>query len=90
MKISIQQIAHHRNGVGGEPFYAVTFTCTEDGETRNMIATVFPSPGAVAVYDRDLLAAGNILFGENSWRGDVYEPALRRVIAEAELAEEAA
>ncbi len=68
----LETIAYHRNGICGEPFYALTFT--EDG--RNMFAVVFDAEAfnpQVAIFDRDLLAVGNITFGEgNSWRGDHY------------------
>jgi hypothetical protein len=76
-KIEIVDIQHHRNGVMGEPFYAITFT--EEGSRK--VATVFQANWHVAVLDIDLLAAGNITFGENSWRGDNYAPQLRAAIA---------
>lgn len=68
-----EQIVYHRNGVGGEGFYAVTF---RDGR-QNMVAVVFDGPGQVAVFDRDKLGASNVIFGQNSWRGDHYEGTLR-------------
>jgi hypothetical protein len=37
---TIHEIAYHRNGIAGEPFYAVTFTDHEAGHT--FVATVFP------------------------------------------------
>ena len=88
----LQAIAHHRNGICGEPFYVLTFT--ESG--RNMIATVFyhpewgePPEPRVAVFDRDLLANGEIGFGLNSWRGDHYADwcysAIRRHVASEEI-----
>lgn len=39
--ITVQEIAYHRNGVGGEPFYAVTFTDPEQPD-HTFLATVFP------------------------------------------------
>jgi hypothetical protein len=39
--IAIQEIAYHRNGVSGEPFYAVTFTDPKQPE-HTFLATVFP------------------------------------------------
>jgi hypothetical protein len=35
-------VEYHRNGISGEGFYAVAFTWCSDGETRDMIAVVFP------------------------------------------------
>jgi hypothetical protein len=45
-----------------------------------MIGIVFADERYVAVFDRDLLAQDEITFGVNSWRGDDYEPELRRAI----------
>lgn len=86
MTITALDIARHRNGVSGEPFYVVLF---EEGG-RNMLGIVFdgsvpadegdepnePCDPRVAVLDRDLLAQGIIGMGDNSWRGDQFEPAL--------------
>ncbi len=76
IKITIQQIGYHRNGVAGESFHVVDF---EEGG-RKMIGIVFADERYVAVFDRDLLAQDEITFGVNSWRGDVYEPELRKAI----------
>jgi hypothetical protein len=84
--MKLQQIACHRNGVGGEPFHAVTFT----DDRQNMFATVFEEPGHIAVFNRDKLGEGNITFGENSWRGDHYEHTLRRWISEHQASMESA
>jgi hypothetical protein len=75
-KITIQQIEHHRNGVAGEPFDVVKF---KEGR-RKMLGIVFDDERYVAVFDRDLLAQDVITFGVNSWRGDDYEPQLRKAI----------
>jgi len=92
--IKIIDIQHHRNGVGGEPFFAVLF---HDNELdRDMIASVFPeydstdeyivgAEGRVAVYDVEMLAERNIAFGENSWRGDYYENVLVGAIREYQI-----
>lgn len=85
--IKVQEIAYHRNGITAAAFYVIAFVYNVPGETaiRNMIATVFRARGHVAVFDRDLLALGNIAFGgtddgRNSWRGDNFEEDLRAVI----------
>ena len=72
------KIDHHRNGIAGEPFHVATF---EHGE-RRMVGIVLDGAGQVAVLDVDMLAAGDIAFGSNSWRGDEFEGALRKAIAE--------
>jgi hypothetical protein len=67
-----------------------TMTCDNqhDGppktEARKMVASVFPSPGHVAVYAIAELSNPEIgiAFGENSWRGDRYEARLRQAIRE--------
>lgn len=69
----ILDVAHHRNGVSGNPFHVVTF---RDGRQK-MIGIVFEEHGNVAVFDSKLLAADVIEFGVNSWRGDDYETFLR-------------
>ena len=79
MKLRIIDIAHHRNGVAGTPFDVVLFT--ERGRpTRTMIGILFDDPGSCAVLDVAKLAAGDIAFGSNSWRGDHYEPELRTAV----------
>ena len=83
MRITIQDLAFHRNGVSGEGFHAVNFYC--HASQRHMTAFVFMKDydeetqayildgnPKVAVIDRDLLGQGIITFGINSWRGDYY------------------
>lgn len=78
MRIQIQQIASHRNGVCGEPFYAVLFMEAE----VLMVATVFAKKGHVSVLGVGGLSHPDVgvTFGENSYRGDRYEATLRREI----------
>jgi hypothetical protein len=87
LTFAIEEMAYHRNGVCGAPFYVITFRHRVEGETatRNMIAIVFQPLGACAVLDRDALGRGEIAFGGidgglNSWRGDRFELALRAQI----------
>jgi hypothetical protein len=93
--IDVARVESHRNGVSGASFYAVTFIHRDEDEIRWMLATVFPprsndgevdwtdlSEPRVAVFDLDQLPL--IAFGENSWRGDVFAPALYRAIEEYE------
>jgi len=81
----VTKVARHRNGIGGEPFYVVLFHLVASPECP-MIATVFDGPGAVAVLARGQVASGDIDFGVGSYRGDIYEPALRSAIEEHEAA----
>ncbi len=80
--IDVEEVVHHRNGVGGAPFNVINFTDPEEGP---MLGVVFYkqdcSETAVAVFNRDKLKVDDIAFGSNSWRGDVYEPMLQVGIA---------
>lgn len=76
----IISIARHRNGVGGAPFDLVLFTDTDQQRNRKL-AVLFEPQGFCVVLDMDKLAAGDIAFGSNSWRGDEYEPPLRQMLA---------
>ena len=80
MKLKIINVAHHRNGVTGAPFDVALFR--ERGRrARRKVAILFEENGHCAVFDVARLAAGDIAFGSNSWRGDEYEPDLRDAIA---------
>lgn len=54
-----------------------------EASTRRMLAVVFDAPGHVAVFDVAKLSdpAIGVAFGENSWRGDRFQPELREAIA---------
>jgi len=87
MKLTIDKIAYHRNGVAGEPFKAVIFKY----DKKKMLAIRFDdgAPDSIgfsnprcAVFDLDLLAQGVIEFGENSWRGDNFADELDKLLQE--------
>jgi len=79
MKLTIIDTAHHRNGICGAPFAVVLF---EDSgpEGSRKIGILFDEPYHCAVLDVAKLTAGDIAFLSNSWRGDHYEPHLRKAI----------
>lgn len=79
MKLHIETIQHHRNGICGAAFHVLLFRDPDEGR---MLGVVFGREHHVAVFNLDKLAIGNIAFGVNSWRGDRYEPSLRAAIAE--------
>ena len=81
MKLIIENIQHHRNGMCGAPFFVLLFRDPEEGK---MLGVVFDQDHHVAVFNLDKLALGNIAFGVNSWRGDRYEPYLRAAIKRAQ------
>lgn len=69
--------AHHRNGSGfAEGFDVVLF----DHDGRRMLGILFDQ-NQCAVLDVDLLARGNIAFGDNSHDGGYFEGALRQAVA---------
>ena len=78
----VVQVAFHRNGVSGTPFHVILFT-SDEAPANPKMAVVFDQPGAVAVFDLDLLSEGVIKFGQNSFRGDDFEPDLRLAIDDA-------
>jgi hypothetical protein len=79
MKLKIIDIARHRNGVCGAPFDVALFKERgRDGSRK--VAILFEEKGHCAVLDVAKLAAGDIAFGSNSWRGDDYEPDLKDAI----------
>lgn len=80
MKLAVENIQYHRNGVCGAPFHVLIFRDADEGR---MLGIVFQEECHVAIFNLDKLAAGNIAFGVNSWRGDQYEPHLRRAIQES-------
>jgi len=77
MKLIIENIQYHRNGVCGAPFHVLIFRDPDEGR---MVGIVFDQEYHVAVFNLDKLALGNIAFGVNSWRGDRYESHLRKAI----------
>lgn len=91
-RIKVRSIALHRNGVCGEPFHAILFDEDKgvhpDDQGRK-VAIVFDEPDYCAVLDVQMLAAGDIAFGSNSWRGDEYERHLRKAIKQYQSKEEA-
>jgi hypothetical protein len=81
----IIEVARHRNGVAGEPFWAVLFHWTaEDGSTDRMLGIVHEQLGFCSVIGLDRIASGGVKFGYNSWRGDHFETKLRQEIGKYE------
>jgi hypothetical protein len=86
MKLKIIAFDHHRNGVCGAPFAVVLFKDKGPLGGRK-VAVLFEEPYHCAVLDVAKLAAGDIAFGSNSWRGDQYEPHLRIAVEKRALAD---
>ena len=81
MKLHIENIQHRRNGVCGAPFHVLLF---RDPDVGRMVGIVLAQENHVAVFNLEQLALGIIEFGVNSWRGDRYEPHLRKAIVDEE------
>jgi hypothetical protein len=92
--LELVNIAHHRNGAGGEPFYVILFRDLDvempPGTEKTpwgwspplMVAIACDTVGHVAVLNTKQTLMGNIDFAKgNSWRGDTYEHSLRLIIA---------
>jgi hypothetical protein len=79
LQIHLHDWAYHRNGISGAPFHVFLFDDTGDEDTRK-VGVLFGAPHHCAVLDVAKLAAGSIGFGLNSYRGDVFEDQLRKVI----------
>ena len=77
----LPMVSYHRHDGDGMTFHAVLFTDRGPDGGRKL-AILFDESTHVAVLDLDLLAAGNIAFGSNSWRGDLYAAPLRAMIAQ--------
>lgn len=83
----VLQVARHRNGISGAPFYAVLFQAWERG-VGLMVGIVHDEPGYCSVLRVEPLSAPvGVTFGVNSWRGDTFEPELRAAIGAWEAAE---
>jgi len=82
-RVHVKAIASHRNGIGGAPFHVVIFDedqAAHPDERGRKVGIVFESSSYTAVLDIGKLTEGDIAFGSNSWRGDQYEPHLRKAI----------
>ena len=77
--IAVEAIASHLNGIYGKRFHAVIFT-DDTGEGSRKVGIVTEDAGECYVLDIAKLAAGDVAFGSNSWRGDTYEQSLRKAI----------
>lgn len=79
LRIRVTDWDHHRNGISGAPFHVFLFDDIDDENARK-VGILFEEPYHCAVLDVAKLAEGSIAFGVNSYRGDNFEPALRRAL----------
>lgn len=77
MKLHFDMIHPHANGKTAEPFHAAIF---RRGKDRWMLGIVFQPKKHVAIFNLDALLLNCIAPDNNSWRGDRFEPHLRKAI----------
>lgn len=82
--IKVNQVRYHRNGVGGEGFFAVGFTFREDGVEHRLVATVVASEGVLGEVDGlcqvYVIDPADL---DSRWRGDVFAAELLTVVTAA-------
>jgi hypothetical protein len=74
-KLQIVDADYHRNGVGGLPFKVAVVDDANESDMKLVI--MFEAEGHTAVLSLNKLMEEDITFGSNSYRGDLYEQALR-------------
>lgn len=90
--VNVEDISYHRNGVGGEGFYAIIFTAPEPEYPGKFVASIFIDDEELytkayinprcSVFNICLFDNHGVEFGANSWRGDEFFYALRPAIQE--------
>jgi hypothetical protein len=83
MKIKNVEVNYHRNGIGGEGFHTGFFDWMDKDESqkwKKMFFVIYEAEGHCSVFDAKLLADDNCRLYENSWRGDRFEPELRKAV----------
>lgn len=73
--IEIIAADYHRNGVSGMPFNVALVNDANDGQVK--VVVMFEASGYTAVLSVSKLMEGDVEFGSNSYRGDLFEEALR-------------
>ena len=84
-RLILMEVAHHRNGITGIPFRVALFKDRDVGMETTLVGIMFDDRpvGRCAVLDVHQLAQDEIMMGQNSWRGSMYEEALRELVDEA-------
>jgi hypothetical protein len=81
----VNKVAYHRNGICGNGFYVILFK----SDYHEMVGILFEEKGSCAVLDVNEVVNGNVDFANgNSWRGDHFEPELRKAIVDYEKEQE--
>ena len=74
-KLQIVDADYHRNGITGLPFKVAVVDDANESDMKLVI--MFEAEGHTAVLSLNKLMEEDISFGSNSYRGDLYEEALR-------------
>ena len=74
-KLQIVDADYHRNGTAGLPFKVAVVDDANESDMKLVI--MFEAEGHTAVLSLNKLMEEDISFGSNSYRGDLYEEALR-------------
>lgn len=83
MAIEIREVAYHRNGVSGLPFWVVLFNDTDEG-MFNQLATIDEDGKDCRVINMGIAMFGRIGqdVGMNTWRGDYYLQKIKEAMQE--------
>lgn len=74
----VTDVTHHRNGIGGRPFWSVRFSFDNEGRFH---------PNMVAIIPSDEAARGECFVLDlndptSNWRGDHFEKDVKHAVAE--------
>jgi hypothetical protein len=85
MTIEIRDVAYHRNGIAGLPFFVVLFNDTDEG-MFNQVATIDEDGTDCRVINAGLIVtAGEIGTRHmNKWRGDYYLHKIKEALQDRE------
>jgi hypothetical protein len=76
-KLEVLAVDYHRNGIDGLPFKVAIVYDSFYGDKK--LVVMFEEKNATAVFSLDkLIAEVDIKSISNSWRGDIYDEALRK------------
>ena len=83
MAIEIRDVAYHRNGVAGLPFYVVLYNDTDAG-MFNQVATIDEDGTDCRVINAGLVVTASEIGSRhmNKWRGDANLIWLRQAMAD--------
>jgi hypothetical protein len=68
---------YHRNGISGEGFYLCTFALMDGSQRVPLRAVVFDRSGYIAIFSENCV---------QKWRGDEFEPFIRRLLPQDDAA----